>query len=267
LYASNIEAVLLKIGLHSTEMGLTLIDNILRNIPSNSPDDTVTTLPLHGRVSGMANESTIDILYQLGTKQDSGTPARLKALMDWLGDSARVALQKSHGGYSRDSYNGMPHHSMMHVDLPSPAPAHVHCVAAILWHSHELPVTYNIRAVISKELLSSMYEWSTVLTPGSTLKRAVDYVLCAMCYIHPEYFLSILEWMGIMFGVDMSASITDDYKDSSSQQYNSSTEGLTDDSKEASNLGTFGLQELGHMMLDEVHLSTLATAHLLCLWR
>ena len=31
LYATNIEAVLLKIGLHSNEMGLVLIEHILRN--------------------------------------------------------------------------------------------------------------------------------------------------------------------------------------------------------------------------------------------
>ena len=33
-------------------------------------------LPLHGKMNGMANESTVDILYQLGVHQDPATAAR-----------------------------------------------------------------------------------------------------------------------------------------------------------------------------------------------
>ena len=35
-------------------------------------------------------------------------------------------------------------------NYPSPAPAHVHCVAAILWYSHDMPVTYNLHGIVSK---------------------------------------------------------------------------------------------------------------------
>ena len=33
-------------------------------------------MPLHGKVNGVANESTIDIIYQLGKTQDPGTARR-----------------------------------------------------------------------------------------------------------------------------------------------------------------------------------------------
>ena len=35
-------------------------------------------------------------------------------------------------------------HKICGIALPSPAPSHVHCTAAILWQSHELPVEYNL---------------------------------------------------------------------------------------------------------------------------
>ena len=108
-------------------------------------------LPLHGKMNGVANESTVDILYQLGVHQDLATAARVKALTHWLGDSARVALQKTHG-FPDEGYRPLPR-QLAHVDLPSPAPSHVHCVAAILWHSHELPASYNLPSIITRDLL------------------------------------------------------------------------------------------------------------------
>ena len=78
-------------------------------------------------------------------------------MTDWLGDSARVALQRIHGGDTtqgllRDGYPGLPRTGLA-VDLPSPAPAHVHCVAAVLWESRERRVNYNLPGIVSRELL------------------------------------------------------------------------------------------------------------------
>ena len=113
---------------------------------------------------------------------------------------------------------------------------------------------------------SSLYEWSTVLPTDSHLKKSVDYVLCAICHICPEFFTRIMEWMGIVIMPDfgLSAPISDDRKDSSHY-----TTSMTDDSKEASNaLGqsvdsaepppAIVLQDFKQMCLDESHLSTLA---------
>ena len=127
-------------------------------------------------------------------------------------------------------------------------------------------------------VFSSVYEWSTVLPCGSTLKRAVDCVICSICHVHPEFFTCLLEWMGIIINMDINASIPDDHKDSSSTQYqhHQEQESMTDDSKEASGalsqpMGAAAsghmidnvpmvLQEFGHMVLDESHLTTLAIA-------
>ena len=69
-------------------------------------------------------------------------------MIDWLGDSARTALQKAHVG----STEGSQHYSLA-VDLSTAAPAHVHCVAAILWNSQEKHVGYNLFDLVSLDLL------------------------------------------------------------------------------------------------------------------
>ncbi|GAB1609836.1 baculoviral IAP repeat-containing protein 6-like isoform X2 [Argonauta hians] len=264
-HSHYLETVLLKLGLHSTDMGLTLIDSLLRK-PSylGQPDDSVSFM---GKVSGIANDSTIEILYQLGTLQDTGTTARLKALIKWLGDSAEVALQKSEMLSLNNGY-GSASHETSYFTLPHPAAPHVHCIAAILWYSQSLPVHDELCTIITQRLFRSIYEWSTVLSFDSSLKRAVDNVLCSICYIYPSFFTLILEWMGILLNPSnsMTASISDDCKDSSQQHIS-----MTDDSKEAqtnqqsassidqhfsNNLIT--LHDFSNMMLDRSHLSTLA---------
>ncbi|XP_076097651.1 dual E2 ubiquitin-conjugating enzyme/E3 ubiquitin-protein ligase BIRC6-like isoform X3 [Mytilus galloprovincialis] len=266
VYYYNIEAVLLKLGLHSLQMGLVLIDNILRS-PSVQQQRDLRT-PFMGKVSGLANDSTVELLYQLGITQDPGTSKRVQALLNWLGDSARVALQKT--AFSSDGYSRIPHHTTF-MSLPSPAPTHIHCVAVILWQSHQLPVEYNLNALITKDLISSLYEWSITLTAESTLKKAVDDVLCSSCHISPEFFTQILTWVGISFTVErngFSESVSDDIKDSSHLH----RESMTDDSKEANShniqtvihenhymdLPSIYLKEFRHISLEETHLTTLA---------
>lgn len=115
---------------------------------------------------------------------------------------------------------------------------------------------------------SCLYEWSSVLGVESHLKKAVDFVLCAICHICPDSFTRIMEWIGIMITPEfgLTASIPDDRKDGS--RYHSL---MTDDSKEASSAlaeseengeqaGLTILQEIKHLCLDERHLFTLALA-------
>ncbi|XP_067680641.1 baculoviral IAP repeat-containing protein 6-like isoform X2 [Haliotis asinina] len=258
IYTPKIEAVLLKIGLHSLPMGLALIDNILSSPPLARGNNAH---PYLGKVSGVASESTVELLYQLGMVQDSGTKARVQAVLQWLGDSGQQAVQKNAGG-GNDS--GREAGGCMWLsNLPNPAPAHVHCIAAVLWQSQELQVQYGLSDIITIDLVSCLYEWSSMLPSDSLLKKSLDYVLCAACHIQPEFFTMILEWMGIIINFDhsMNASISDDCKDSF--QFHQGT--MTDDSKEAShvpprsaNSPPITLQELSHMMLDESRLATLA---------
>ena len=87
-----------------------------------------------------------------------------------------------------------------------------------------------------------------------------------MCYVHPEYFTYLLEWMGVVVQLDMNAALTDDHKDSRHfYPILLSHECMTDDSKEATGAATSQSSHLLHLtltnlMLDESHLSTLAVA-------
>lgn len=84
---------------------------------------------------------------------------RMRALLVWLGDSARVALQKSHSASAgsadnpADRFHSTQASRTTCFSLPTPAVVHVHVVAAILWKSHELTDRYGVKEIITKELL------------------------------------------------------------------------------------------------------------------
>ncbi|RMC12627.1 hypothetical protein DUI87_10151 [Hirundo rustica rustica] len=224
MHSPNIEAVLVKIGLQSTRIGLKLIDILLRNCSASGSDPA-------------------DILYQLGTTQDPGTKDRIQALLKWVSDSARVAAMKKSG---RVSYI-CPNSSTREYGLLMPSPSHLHCVAAILWHSYELLVEYNLPALLDRELFESLFNWSMSLPCNMVLKKAVDSLLCSMCHIHPNYFSLLMGWMGITpppMQCQHRLSMTDDSK---KQDLSSS---LTDDSKNAQ----------APLALTESHLATLAAS-------
>ncbi len=62
---------------------------------------------------------------------------------------------------SDSSYRAISH-QLGDPELPTPAPAHVHCVAAILWWSHENPVTYNLQNIVTKDLLRLVLSCSDI---------------------------------------------------------------------------------------------------------
>ncbi|XP_056342467.1 baculoviral IAP repeat-containing protein 6 isoform X6 [Oenanthe melanoleuca] len=244
MHSPNIEAVLVKIGLQSTRIGLKLIDILLRNCSASGSDPADLNSPLlFGRLNGLSSDSTIDILYQLGTTQDPGTKDRIQALLKWVSDSARVAAMKKSG---RVSYI-CPSSSTREYGLLMPSPSHLHCVAAILWHSYELLVEYDLPALLDRELFESLFNWSMSLPCNMVLKKAVDSLLCSMCHIHPNYFSLLMGWMGITpppMQCQHRLSMTDDSK---KQDLGSS---LTDDSKNAQ----------APLALTESHLATLAAS-------
>ncbi|XP_014009985.2 LOW QUALITY PROTEIN: baculoviral IAP repeat-containing protein 6 [Salmo salar] len=255
MHSPNIEAVLVKIGLQSTRIGLKLIDILLRNCAASGTDPTNLNSPLlFGRLNGLSSDSTIDILYQLGTTQDPATKDRIHALLQWVHDSSLVAAHKRSGpvGYIRQSSS-----SSREYGLVMPSPSHLHCVAAILWHSYELPVNYDLPVLLNRELFELLYNWSMSLPCNMVLKKAVDSLLCSMCHIHPSYFSLLMSWMGIVApptAAQHRLSMTDDGKkqhDLSSANANATTSaGLTDDSKHAR----------PPIALSESQLTTLAAA-------
>ncbi|XP_041107829.1 baculoviral IAP repeat-containing protein 6-like isoform X5 [Polyodon spathula] len=244
MHSPNIEAVLVKIGLQSTRIGLKLIDILLRNCAASVTDPADLNSPLlFGRLNGLSSDSTIDILYQLGTTQDPGTKDRIQALLQWVHDSSRVAALKRGGHISYVSPNNSPRE----YGLLMPSPSHLHCVAAILWHSYELPVDYDLPILLNRELFELLYNWSMSLPCNMVLKKAVDSLLCSMCHIHPNYYSLLMAWMGITpppVQNQHRLSMTDDSK---KQDLSA---GLTDDSKNAQ----------APITLTESHLATLAAA-------
>uniref|UniRef100_A0A3Q2XNE1 Baculoviral IAP repeat containing 6 n=1 Tax=Hippocampus comes TaxID=109280 RepID=A0A3Q2XNE1_HIPCM len=255
MHSPNIEAVLVKIGLQSTRIGLKLIDILLRNCAASGTDPANLNSPLlFGRLNGLSSDSTIDILYQLGTTQDSGTKDRIQALLQWVHDSSRVAALKIPIGYS-STISGSS--SLREYGLLMPSPSHLHCVAAILWHSYELPVDYDLPTLLNQELFELLYNWSMSLPCDIVLKKAVDSLLCSMCHIHPSYFSLLMSWMGIVTMPNTTHSQAQQHRlamtDDGKKQHNANTAtttGLTDDSKHARPPVT----------LSESQLTTLAAA-------
>ena len=81
---------------------------------------------------------------------------RIRALIDWLGDSARVALQKSSvtsslSSEANDRFHPVAPQSSC-IGLPAPAANHVHTIAAILWHNHEHVENFDVTDIITTEL-------------------------------------------------------------------------------------------------------------------
>lgn len=74
---------------------------------------------------------------------------RVQALLNWLKDSANLALQKS----SISSAEGYRRIQQELSPLPSPAPSHIQCVSAILWQSNDLPVDYDLGCLITRDLV------------------------------------------------------------------------------------------------------------------
>jgi len=76
--------------------------------------------------------------------------------MDWLGDSARVALQKSSVPSALSAEDVDRFHSVVPrsscIGLPAPAANHVHTIAAILWHNQEHVENFDMTDVITTEL-------------------------------------------------------------------------------------------------------------------
>ncbi|XP_062620865.1 baculoviral IAP repeat-containing protein 6-like [Saccostrea cucullata] len=134
-------------------MGLALVDNILRS-PSNRANSGFG-MPYLGKVCGQANESTVELLYQLGMVQDHGTRLRVQALLSWLKDSARLALQRS----SLSTSEGYRRVQQELSSLPSPAPSHIQVVSAILWQSNDLPVEYDLGGLVTRELVRYRNIW------------------------------------------------------------------------------------------------------------
>lgn len=223
----NLETVLLRLGLHSRELGLKLIDNLLKS-----------TLP---QTFKLCNDSVSDLLYDICTTKDDHTSDRIATIIEWV-KSLYVKCHQQRSLLRTNPYSGF-----------------VKCLSSILWTAYTSNLTTDLAALITTELFDSIFAWTIELKDKDPLKQAIDSMLCSICCIRPELFPLLLRKLGVLvanYSTDIDASISDDRKD---------TEGMTDDTKQAtSDTGEWYshlvIQDLNKLSLTPSQLRTIAMA-------
>ncbi|XP_023289754.1 baculoviral IAP repeat-containing protein 6 isoform X3 [Orussus abietinus] len=204
LFTSNLERVLLQLGLHSEELGLRLINFLLDNRSTHA-----------FQVPGMNQETltvqlVVELLQQLCTARNSSTEARMSAVLSWLYGSARNATAHTPGT----------------ANFVSPPAVYIHCISAIVWKVHNQEgLSYDLQALLSDDIFNALYRWTLILEAHSALKQSIDAALCAFSYVRPSLFPLLLQRVHLLMpnlAPGHSASISDDRK---------GTEGQTDDKK------------------------------------
>lgn len=221
----NLQTVLLRMGLHSRELGLKLIDTLLRS-----------TLP---QTFKLCNDSVSDLLYEICTTIDAYTCDRVGVMIDWV-----QAL------YARC-------HQQRRLLRTNPYSGFVKCLASILWNLKNGKSL--LQPLITAALFDACFAWTDVLKDKDPLKLAIDSMLCSICYLRPELFPLLLRKMGVLVvnpSTDHAASISDDRKD---------TEGMTDDTKHAADdagewYSHLVIQDLTKLSLTPAQLRTIGVA-------
>ncbi|CAG4931092.1 unnamed protein product [Parnassius apollo] len=95
----------------------------------------------------------------------------------------------------------------------APSAALLHTLASVLWTLKEERLLDDLEELITDELFELVYAWVQDIKEPSLLKKALDAILCSMCYIRPELFTKLLEHMGVPTDSDESMEgLTDDGK-------------------------------------------------------
>ncbi|XP_044597131.1 baculoviral IAP repeat-containing protein 6 isoform X2 [Cotesia glomerata] len=238
LFTSNLERVLLQLGLHSRELGLQLISLLLNNR---------CTLLFQKSLSSQKTsiiQLIIELLQQLCNSQDANTEARIIAVLTWLHTSSMNSI-------TQDTHNN--------PNVINPPAAYIHCISTIIWEAQQIENrTYNLESMLTDDLFDSLYQWTLLLQPNSALKQSIDATLCAFCYVRPSLFTILLQKVRILvpnLATDQFASVSDDRKES---------DGQTDDKKSEANTEEWycrlHISECKHLELTEGQLLTVATA-------
>lgn len=190
----NLETVLLKLGLHSRELSIKLIDILLNE-----------SVP---QIFKLCNESVSDLLYQLCTTADNFARDRIQMMITWLKN-----LQASEQRHNVNPNSG-----------------YIKCLASILWQSYATNLVLDLGNMIEPELFESLYSWLQVIPEESPMKMSIDSMMCSICCIRPEFFNLLLRKMSVLVpNPNASACISDDRKDNESmtddnKQYEYNTE-------------------------------------------
>lgn len=175
----NLETVLLKLGLHSRDLSLKLIDILLNE-----------SVP---QIFKLCNESVSDLLYQLCTTADNFAHDRIQMMITWL-----MKLQENDQRHNVNPNSG-----------------YIKCLASILWQAYATNLVLDLGNMISPELFEALYNWLQVVVDDSPMKMSIDSMLCSICCIRPEFFNLLLRKMGVLVP-NQVACISDDRKDNES---------------------------------------------------
>ncbi|KAG1667328.1 Baculoviral IAP repeat-containing protein 6 [Nymphon striatum] len=242
VYLSHIEKVLLMIGKYDDEMGLAIINILLKHSCWTLQSDYAPQADRAAVIS--ATDAIMNIMYTLCTSNASVVPQRVQALLTWLNDIIRSRSQSNtHSGIENPQQPPI-------LDLQnSISPGIIHCIAAILWQCHEMNLSETLSDLLYPNFLRSLCKWSTGIR-NVQLRQAFDSVLCSVCYIKPEYFQLVLNSFGLTFG--NKSSMTDQQKNlEASSMFNFNT----DDYKEAYH---FSLHDFYNSRITSESLSSLA---------
>ena len=177
----NLETVLLKLGLHSRELSLKLIDILLNE-----------SVP---QIFKLCNESVSDLLYQLCTTSDNFARDRIQMMITWL-----MNLQGSEQQHNVNPNSG-----------------YIKCLASILWQAYATNLILDLGNMITPELFESLYNWLETIPEENPMKMSIDSMMCSICCIRPEFFNLLLRKMSVLVpNENASASISDDRKDNES---------------------------------------------------
>ncbi|XP_055696918.1 baculoviral IAP repeat-containing protein 6 isoform X3 [Phlebotomus papatasi] len=221
----DLEVVLVKLGLFSKELGLRLINILLKN-----------TVP---QCLKLCNDSVSDLLYDLCVHQDEFTRDRVEAMVNWV----------------QTLYDSI-YENLVHPT--NPYSGFIKCLASILWTVHTKQLAADLEGLITKELFQSVYKWTLILDNSEPLKKAFDAMLCSICCIKPEMFPLLLRRMNVLvpnLSTGLEACISDDRKDT----------GMTDDTKQEESdtaewYSHLVIEDISELNLTKSQLSTIALA-------
>ncbi|XP_013170740.1 PREDICTED: baculoviral IAP repeat-containing protein 6 isoform X4 [Papilio xuthus] len=95
----------------------------------------------------------------------------------------------------------------------APSAALLHTLASVLWSLKEERLLDNLEELITDELFDLLFVWVQEVDEISFLKKALDAILCSMCYIRPDLFKKLMEHIGVPVDNDESMEgLTDDRK-------------------------------------------------------
>ncbi|CAG9807884.1 unnamed protein product [Chironomus riparius] len=217
----NLETVLLKLGLHSQELSLKLI-NILLN----------ESIP---HIFKLCNETVSDILYQLCTTSDCFSRDRMRMIIDWL-------------------MNLELNNQLKNIN---PNSGYIKCIASILWQAYATNLILDLGNLIKLELFERLYSWSEQISEKSPMKLAIDSALCSVCCIRPEFFNLLLKKVGILVATNNLSCLSDDRKENErlmtddNKQFSNETEEW---------FSNYTIQNLSMLNLSSSQMKTIAMA-------